>query len=391
MLLLLTLCLLLPMFTGAGLPVTGVMLRISAEPLATLDASFVSVTVDYMPGAGVFDLDLGDAKLIQLAQGLAPGLLRLGGSAEDATVFATSEADCARQLAQGRPGSAEGYACKGQPTRCLLASRWEAWLRFANKTGLRPVLGLDGCFGRAGRSSSLNLSNAASLLSFTARLPAALTSTMAFELGNEMSECTAGTARWTPYNCSAYSPTRGVGAATWQADAAALAEQIAQLWPAEAGSTRPELFGPDCAGLDTLYAQSAAAAKGLSALTYHQYPECVPPAWGCSLANSSHGCTSYGCRWNASSQACRWVGEAAAGNGTAEEAEEDLELVLPPDCLAQVPRLARNLVPIARAARVKLIAGETAEHAYGGKETPLFAVPFIYKMHHFTKTGSGQT
>jgi hypothetical protein len=26
-----------------------------------------------------------------------------------------------------------------------------------------------------------------------------------------------------------------------------------------------------------------------------------------------------------------------------------------------------------------------------GKETPLFAVPFISKMHHFTKTGSGQT
>ena len=27
----------------------------------------------------------------------------------------------------------------------------------------------------------------------------------------------------------------------------------------------------------------------------------------------------------------------------------------------------------------------------GGKETPLFAMPFIYKMHQFTKTGSGQT
>jgi hypothetical protein len=25
------------------------------------------------------------------------------------------------------------------------------------------------------------------------------------------------------------------------------------------------------------------------------------------------------------------------------------------------------------------------------RETPLFAMPFIYKMHHFTKTGSGQT
>jgi hypothetical protein len=26
-----------------------------------------------------------------------------------------------------------------------------------------------------------------------------------------------------------------------------------------------------------------------------------------------------------------------------------------------------------------------------GKETPLFAMPFIYQMHDFTKTGSGQT
>jgi hypothetical protein len=30
------------------------------------------------------------------------------------------------------------------------------------------------------------------------------------------------------------------------------------------------------------------------------------------------------------------------------------------------------------------------DSARGGKETPLFA-PFIYKMHRFTKTGSGQT
>jgi hypothetical protein len=27
----------------------------------------------------------------------------------------------------------------------------------------------------------------------------------------------------------------------------------------------------------------------------------------------------------------------------------------------------------------------------GQKRVPLFAMPFIYKMHHFTKTGSGQT
>jgi hypothetical protein len=29
--------------------------------------------------------------------------------------------------------------------------------------------------------------------------------------------------------------------------------------------------------------------------------------------------------------------------------------------------------------------------AHFGKETPLFAMPFMYKMHDFTETGSGQT
>ena len=121
-----------------------------AQPLHTLEPSFVSVAVDYMPTIGILDLDLEDEQLIRLASSLAPGLLRLGGSAGDATVFAHSPADCAAQLAAGHPGTAAGYVCKGPPTNCLTAVRWEAWLRFANRTGLRPVLGLNGCFGRFG-------------------------------------------------------------------------------------------------------------------------------------------------------------------------------------------------------------------------------------------------
>ena len=263
-----------------------------AQPLHTLEPSFVSVAVDYMPTIGILDLDLEDEQLIRLASSLAPGLLRLGGSAGDATVFARSPADCAVQLAAGHPGTAAGYVCKGPPTNCLTAVRWEAWLRFANRTGLRPVLGLNGCFGRAGRDAPLNLTNTEALLAFTRSLP--WQPSFAVELGNELSECTAGAARWSPYNCTQYSTTRGASAAVWRGDASALAGRIATLWPA--GSQQPEVFGPDSAGLDTLYQRAAASAPGLAALTYHQYPECVPPAWGCTLANSTKECTSYGCR-----------------------------------------------------------------------------------------------
>ena len=120
-----------------------------------------------------------------------------------------------------------GYVCKGNLTQCLLADRWERWLSFANATGLRAVLGLNGCFGRQSRSSPLNLSNAAALLAFSAKVGAG--QPFSLELGNELSECVAGTARWSPYNCTGYmySTTRGVAASVWREDAGALARLAA--------------------------------------------------------------------------------------------------------------------------------------------------------------------
>ena len=120
----------------------------------------------------------------------------------------------------------------------------------------------------------------------------------------------------------------------------ALTDTISTLWPSSSDPSRPEIFGPDSAGLDTLYVDAAASAPGLGGISFHQYPECVPPADGCALANTSHACSSYGCRWSVTPQRCLWAGETPAA------AASDLEYVLPPDCLAQVPRLAASLAPI---------------------------------------------
>lgn len=83
----------------------------------TVPQSFVSVTVDYMPGIGILDLDLEDPSLRWLASRLAPGLLRLGGSAGDLTVFGRDPADCAAQLAAGQSArrGGDGLRLQGQP------------------------------------------------------------------------------------------------------------------------------------------------------------------------------------------------------------------------------------------------------------------------------------
>ena len=101
------------------------------------------------------------------------------------------------------------------------------------------------------------------------------------ELGNELSECTAGAARWSPYNCTQYSTTRGVSAAVWRGDASALAGRIATLWPAGSqqgarglrpGQRRPRHAVPAGRGVcaspghcvcdDELLAHAAALAAG---------------------------------------------------------------------------------------------------------------------------------
>ena len=59
-------------------------------------------------------------------------------------------------------------------------------------------------------------------------------------------------------------------------------------------------------------------------------------------------CSSYGCRWRSDSSSntsdsgvCVWVGEAEGSSGAA-----DLEFVMPPDCLAQIPRAAKSLLSV---------------------------------------------
>lgn len=132
---------------GAEVPLQRLLVELPVQaggghnhqpPSPPIDPGFVSVTVDYMPGVGVLDLDLEDPQLLAYARGLGPGLLRLGGSACDATVFAANRSDCTKALAAGAPGAPGlAFVCKGPPTNCLLTERWAAWLRFGNRTGLR--------------------------------------------------------------------------------------------------------------------------------------------------------------------------------------------------------------------------------------------------------------
>ena len=78
---------------------------------------------------------------------------------------------------------------------CLTPARWEALLEFAASTGLRLVLGLNGCAGRLSASGPMDLSNARALLRATAASPhrAAL---YGLELSNEVIGSTVEPAAW---------------------------------------------------------------------------------------------------------------------------------------------------------------------------------------------------
>ena len=138
---------------------------------------------------------------------------------------------------------------------CLTPARWEALLEFAATTGLRLVLGLNGCAGRLSAAGAMDLSNAHALLRATAASPhrAAL---YGLELSNEVIGST-------------------VDPAAWGRDMDALRALTAEVL----GAPLP-LAGPDDASPAHLGAGLNATQPGtLSALTYHHYPGCTPAGY----------------------------------------------------------------------------------------------------------------
>ena len=144
---------------------------------------------------------------------------------------------------------------------CLTRPRWEALLEFAASTGLRLILGLNGCIGRLSNVTGMNTSNAASLIAATAASPHA-SALWGFELSNEVvGTGAAGT----------------VSPAAYAADIAAVKVIAAAAFGA-VGLETPAFVGPDVADPDTVAAVLAAPALqgALSAITYHHYADCTP-------------------------------------------------------------------------------------------------------------------
>ena len=211
-------------------------------------------------------IDLASPVLRAAAKALSPALLRLGGSPEDSIVF---DVDGSCVPGSGGDGPFAPYYCSQVHSYvydCLTPARWEALLEFASATGLKIALGLNGCYGRPNASSPMDFSNARGIIEATAasKFPAGF---HGFELTNEV---VPGT----------------ITAEAWGKDAAVLKAMAATAFAA-AGLPAPPMVGPDQSCCEAQEAVAASAPPGtLSALTYHEYPECTDPGASSNLVFS---------------------------------------------------------------------------------------------------------
>ena len=246
-------------------------------------------------------IDLTSPVLRAAARALAPAVLRLGGSPEDSLVF---DVDGTCVPGSGGDGPYAPYFCSQvhpYTYDCLSGARWQELLEFAADTGLKIALGLNGCFGRPSANASMDYSNAEAVFAATAASPHATDGFYGFELSNEVVPNTI-----TP--------------AAWGKDAAAL-QALARTAFAAKGLPPPPLVGPDQSCCDAQVEVMAATPQGvLTALTFHQYPQCTDPGPGsglalqpaCLAAIDSH---SAGAVAAAGGGPAVWMGEGADHSG----------------------------------------------------------------------------
>jgi hypothetical protein len=249
--------------------------------------------------ASILVLDLQNPKLRAVATSLAPAVLRLGGSPIDSIEYAmTTSAVAACARGKGTPGGTSGFTCSqtGLSTYgCFTADRWRELLAFGKDTGLRIVLGLNACNGRPNASSTMDFSNIQSLLNYTVSLPAAeLTALFGFEFGAEtlfgaiflqQNDRSPGQARDKRKETLSKKGvpaagneilSKGVRPTRWAEDANHLASLIRHSFEG-VGLKPPPLIGPDhysLQGYDEVI--STLEQDTLTAVTYHDYPQCTP-------------------------------------------------------------------------------------------------------------------
>ena len=260
----------------------------------------------------ILTADLNDVDLLAAASALEGGVLRVGGSPVDSVLY-----DVGGCTPGGGHGPSPDYYCsqvKPYVYGCLSPQRWEQIMDFADKTGLKLLMGINACHGRKTAASPMVFDNAKAFLEGTAALlrKGKGRNLIGFEFGNEL------------VRDASNKTNHGVTALQYAADAGVLRGLIDETLGGERDLI---LVGP----ADEVGAGGAVARdvkKGvLRAITYHAYPMC--PA---SVTNA---------------------------NGT---------FVFTPSCLRRLDDGAADMVADVAASSnpgLLTIAGETAEH-YGG-------------------------
>ena len=270
-------------------------------PVGKLGALNPGVTLDWWThddpvygyqwgNASILTLDLANPDLRTLARGLAPGLLRLGGSPLDSIVYATTpsaEAACARgQNPKAGGGAKSGWACSQLANAhtwpkvngtgaygCLTRQRWADIVAFASDVGFKWVFGLNACYGREGADAPMDFSNLQALLNLTVTLPKdQLANLIGFEFGNEIE-----------HTADQHFPG-GVSWKQWAQDSNTLAGLIDKTFTG-AGLAPLPVVGPDqgfvAKGAQTVL--DTVKPDVLKAFTYHEYPQCQPMAAGAAF------------------------------------------------------------------------------------------------------------
>ncbi|KAL3691381.1 hypothetical protein R1sor_005032 [Riccia sorocarpa] len=172
----------------------------TSRTIATVDDLFLCATLDWWPpskcnygscpwsGAGILELDLENPRLEKTLSGLAPFLVRVGGTLQDRVVYDVGNLIPSEGCA---PFSFDKNALFSFTGGCLRMERWDALNRLFIKTGVSVAFGLNALYGRSKSVSQLqvqadspwNPSNTESFIRYTRDRGYPV---IAWELGNEL-------------------------------------------------------------------------------------------------------------------------------------------------------------------------------------------------------------
>lgn len=212
--------------------------------------------------SGAITINLSDPKLRALASAITPAILRIGGSPVD-SIFFDTEGTC-KPLTGGNGPYPNYYCSQTHPYfyDCLTPLRWNEFLEFGTATGLKIILGLNGCFGRSSMNASMDFSNIAAVFKETVKSPY-LSALYGFEFTNEISGVTIGFEAWTR-------------------DFLIVEQMGIQMFTA-AKLPVPKFIGPADVSRATAAIAALLPPNSIHAFTYHAYPQCTAPPDGYGL------------------------------------------------------------------------------------------------------------